>query len=969
MRLFWRATLSTVVLVAGVSIEPRAAVRAAPPLPLAGCASQTLAPNDDGSSPLVALPFTLNFFGVNYSSLFVNNNGNVTFDSPLATYIPFDLSNTDRVIIAPFFADVDTRPVGGGSVTYGATTVEGHAAFCVNWNSVGYFNLQTDRNNTFQLLLVDRPDLGGFDIRFRYDHIQWELGSASNNQPAHAGFSNGSVLNSVELAGSGVLGAFVDGGPRSLSANSIGSQTAGEWRFSVTSGCSKNDPRNVAIPFNCNSDWWQWPDRDKDGLPDNWEEHGVYTNGQLLDLAANGANPDVKDVFIYVDVVDGERWNANIESMLTQAFLVSPLNIHLHILRPPGNLARGDVPAQSTSSIAFFNVVTKAVPAGATAGFSSSPWAATPSTPQLAKYICVCLDHADVPRVNLPTIPGWQIGGDAIGVRGDHLVVTLIEDRWLGEIAEQSGQPVPQPGPWREFLFDRLNAITTMHELGHLFGLDHHGTTGLPDTDPNYKSIMSYAYNAFGVPVQEAGGVTRYVIDFNRGSTVNFDWRVGPDTGSLSFIFGQNGERAGFYGSVSSVAQPQVVLEPELPIGEILQNPIALQNATDAMQQLLVSFAFDALPPARILETRNGLSTVDGAFNGIGARAAGQVTELPVAGRAGVPGDAKAVVLNVTVTNPSSAGYVTVFPCGEAQPEASNINFAAGQTIANSVTSKVGADGKICLFTPVSTDLIVDVNGALPVNAAFEALPPARVLETRNGLSTVDGGFNGIGARAAGQVTELPVAGRAGVPNDAKAVILNVTVTNPSSAGYATVFPCGEAQPEASNINFAAGQTIANSVTSKIGADGKVCVFTLVPSDLIVDVNGALPVNAAFDALPPARVLETRNGLSTVDGAFNGIGARAAGQVTELPVAGRAGVPGDAQAVVLNVTVTNPSSAGYATVFPCGEAQPEASNINFAAGQTIANGVTSKVGADGKICVFTLVPTDLIVDVNGAYST
>jgi hypothetical protein len=92
-------------------------------------------------------------------------------------------------------------------------------------------------------------------------------------------------------------------------------------------------------------------------------------------------------------------------------------------------------------------------------------------------------------------------------------------------------------------------------------------------------------------------------------------------------------------------------------------------------------------------------------------RVAGSVTVLPVAGRGGVPVDAAAAVLNVTVIDAQAAGFVTVFPCGGGQPNASNVNFVAGQTVANAVVAKVGVGGRVCVFTSATVELIVDVNG------------------------------------------------------------------------------------------------------------------------------------------------------------------------------------------------------------------------------------------------------------------
>ena len=126
-------------------------------------------------------------------------------------------------------------------------------------------------------------------------------------------------------------------------------------------------------------------------------------------------------------------------------------------------------------------------------------------------------------------------------------------------------------------------------------------------------------------------------------------------------------------------------------------------------------------------------------FNGVGLRGAGSVTALPVLGRGGVGGDAGAVVLNVTVTDPQAAGFVTVFPCGSAQPNASSLNYVAGATVANAVVVKVGDGGQVCLFTQSATHLIADVNGYFPVGSGLASLVPASVV----GVAwwAVDGGW------------------------------------------------------------------------------------------------------------------------------------------------------------------------------------------------------------------------------------
>lgn len=229
------ASLLLSSLVWGQAIEP-------------GFNANTLPPNDDGSTAAVPLGFTLNFFGISRSAVFVNNNGNVTFDSTLSAFTPFDLTSTGREIIAPFFADVDTRSAGD-PVTYGIGTFAGRPAFGVNYINVDYYSsspLHTNRNS-FQLILVDRSDLasGDFDMVFNYDQIQWEAGTASGSDgnglggdSARVGYSNGTGDPGTffELQGSAVNGAFLDGGPNALIADRLNSDINGRYIFQSRSG-------------------------------------------------------------------------------------------------------------------------------------------------------------------------------------------------------------------------------------------------------------------------------------------------------------------------------------------------------------------------------------------------------------------------------------------------------------------------------------------------------------------------------------------------------------------------------------------------------------------------------------------------------------------------------------------------------------------------------------------------------------
>ncbi len=392
---------------------------------------------------------------------------------------------------------------------------------------------------------------------------------------------------------------------------------------------------------------------------------------------------------------------------------------------------------------------------------------------------------------------------------------------------------------------------------------------------------------------------------------------------------------------------------------------IAAGATTTVSSSIAFERPFAAVNPGRILDTRPGGTTSDSLYAGGGLLATGSTLALPTAGRGGSSNLAVSAILNVTAVA-TDDGYLTVFPCGSPRPNASNLNFVAGQTIANSVLAKIGTSGQVCFYVYGRTHLIVDLNGFYNNLVAFVPLDPARLADSRAGGVTIDNQSARIGVRPANSTTEIVVAGRGGVLTDAPAVGLNVTVTDPTAPGYITVWPCGAAQPNSSNVNFSAGQTIANAVSVPKGTGGKVCVFTSAAMNLIVDVNGYFPTGT-FTGLVPARLLDTRPTGTTVDGQSQRAGTRPLGSITRVRVTSRGGVSATAAAVAMNVTVTGPAAAGYLTVWPCGATQPNSSNLNYVAGDTIANAAFPAVGTSGEVCIFNSAATQLIVDVNGFF--
>ena len=219
-----------------------------------------LARNDDESTGLVNTGFTFNLFGLTQNQLFVNNNGNVTFTEALDQFTPDPIAGGGLAILAPFWADVDTRNELSGITAYGTGVIGGRNAFAVNWFDVGYYASRADLLNTFQLIMIDRSDTGAgnFDFEFNFAKVLWDTGEASDGvnglcpaegprTPARVGWANGGTAT-VELAGSNVCGAFLDGASNALISNSLNSSgVLGRYVWNVRNGVIQPPPDGTGI--------------------------------------------------------------------------------------------------------------------------------------------------------------------------------------------------------------------------------------------------------------------------------------------------------------------------------------------------------------------------------------------------------------------------------------------------------------------------------------------------------------------------------------------------------------------------------------------------------------------------------------------------------------------------------------------------------------------------------------------------
>ncbi len=207
--------------------------------------------NDDGVSPLISLPFSFCFFGQTITDVYINNNGNISFYSPLGTYSANGFPDATHELIAPFWSDVDTRSIISGLVYYKVTAT----SLIIKWEQVGYFNSHSDKLNTFQLIITDGSDPsipGGNNTAFCYSDMQWTTGDASSGIngyggiPATAGANLGDGINFIQFGRFDEPGYGYDG--------PFGANDSVDWLDNssfIFNLCPVNIP---PILFDCNND-------------------------------------------------------------------------------------------------------------------------------------------------------------------------------------------------------------------------------------------------------------------------------------------------------------------------------------------------------------------------------------------------------------------------------------------------------------------------------------------------------------------------------------------------------------------------------------------------------------------------------------------------------------------------------------------------------------------------------------------
>ncbi|MDH6132701.1 PKD repeat protein [Kitasatospora sp. MAA4] len=379
---------------------------------------------------------------------------------------------------------------------------------------------------------------------------------------------------------------------------------------------------------------------------------------------------------------------------------------------------------------------------------------------------------------------------------GDYTVtLTVRDDGGNVRTAEQQVHVGYQPSSYYTLTPTRvLDTRNTRSTLGPgqtltipLLNRDRENLNPLPfDQTPD-----AVVLNVTAVAKDSAGFLTVYPADTDR-----------PSTSNVNFLAGQ--------------AVPNLVTVPVGPDGVSVYNRF---GDTDVVVDILGYYSsnpqtwlkYTAQAPVRLLDTRPN--------NPLGA---GGETSVQIRGQHNVPTDATAVVLNVTATEPDSAGYFTVYPGGTARPGTSNVNFTAGQTVANQVIVPIGPDGTVKLYNFAGdAHAVVDLFGYYSPSgeALFQPVTPRRLLDTRPGNAIGSGG-------------RLSVA--TGAPAGTTGAVLNITATEPTQPGFLTVWADGADRPGTSNLNFTAGQTVPNHVTTPVGADGAFDVYNFSGSTQVV---------------------------------------------------------------------------------------------------------------------------------------
>jgi hypothetical protein len=351
--------------------------------------------------------------------------------------------------------------------------------------------------------------------------------------------------------------------------------------------------------------------------------------------------------------------------------------------------------------------------------------------------------------------------------------------------------------------------------------------------------------------------------------------------------------------------------------------------------------AFRPVGPCRIADTRNGEGLV---------RLDADTIRVQVTGRCDAPTSATAAVLTLTVAGATMDGFLTAWGAGEARPTASNVNWRAGDTRANSAIVRLGSNGAVDIYVSGTTQVIVDVTGTFaPASSAragrFIPIDPVRSLDTRGG-------------EALAPNTVVNVRAPQSVPADALAVAVNVTAAGAGHAGHFTAFPGGSTLPDASMLNTDGwNQTRAAASVVPVSSSG-LSLYSSGGGHVVVDITGYFTGSSAgisavglFVPLSPSRLHDSRDASSKLSaGSTQRVGVNVVGA-----------------AIVGNWTMVDTDGAGFLSLRAAGTPFTESSNANAAGSDTVANMAITAISNLG-VDAYSWGGAHLIADLHGYFT-
>ena len=372
------------------------------------------------------------------------------------------------------------------------------------------------------------------------------------------------------------------------------------------------------------------------------------------------------------------------------------------------------------------------------------------------------------------------------------------------------------------------------------------------------------------------------------------------------------------------------------------------------------ALSFVPVTPCRVADTRAAAGPL-GAPSLVG----GATRSFTVPGTCGIPAQAQAFSLNLTVVPHGTLGYVSLWPTGQSQPNASTLNSPDGRVKSNAAIIPAGSGGAVSVFATDNTDAILDINGYFvpaidPSALAFYPLTPCRVADTRSAAGALGGPY------LVGQNPRtFPVpSSPCNIPAGALAYSLNFTAIPHRPLNYLTVYPTGQSQPVVSTLNAPTAGVTANAAIVPAGTAGAIDLFVTDDSDMIIDVNGYFAAGGsggyALYNLAPCRIEDSRNPPGTQP---------FAGTLVVTATGVPCGVPPAARALVSNATVVPSGQLGYLTLWPDGGSQPVVSTLNSLDGSITSN-MALVPTTDGFIDGYAAGPgpTYLILDISGFFA-